>query len=209
MKLHLSLLSIAASAMLFASDNASAVAIDCPSDADLADMVLELNRQASLDPAVSCEYGSGNPDGSDFFGGDWSEQGETEGDDGETGTLADGFLSVEVIEGSWGSRHIVAAITIGSGFWDMFGRGVLSAHVGNGNGEPDWFAWTLPFDTTSATFRYDISGNANNRGGGLSNIKLWGKDTPDITVPEPSTVGLLGISLLVASVMGRRRRSQQ
>lgn len=197
---------LAGMAMLLAAGNVSADPIECPTDGELA--ILDWDRQASLDPALSCEFGEGNPNGSTFFGGGWSEQGETEGDDDFTGTLTDGFLTVEVLDGSWGADYVLALITIADGFWDMFGSGVISAHVGNTRGNPranpDWFAWTVPSNTPSATFEYNISG-FDTQGGGLSNIKLWGKDAPDITMSEPGTLGLLGIVVLGLGLVRRRK----
>lgn len=191
-------LSLAATALLLVGGNASAVEIFCPDNATL--ILDEYERQASVDPALACEFGiDENPDGDTFFGGGWDAAGELNGADGTNGSL-----TVEVTSGSWGAGDVTADWFIDAGFWDLFGSAVISAHVGQGQGDPDWFAWTIPTGTLSGIFTYDVISGA---GGGLSNIKLWGRDTPDITVPEPSVIALLGIGLLVAGVTGRRRRS--
>ena len=189
-------LALAAMAMLLVGGNASAAEIFCPDNATL--IAEDLNRQASVDPALACEFGiSENPDGESFFGGGWSAAGELNGADG-----SNGYLTVDVTSGSWGSGDVEADWFIAAGFWDLFGSAVISAHVGNGGGDPDWFAWTIPANTLSGIFTYEI---ISSTGGGLSNIKLWGRDTPDITVPEPGTLGLLGVAALGLGLVRRRK----
>lgn len=197
-------LALAASAMLLAGGKASADPIFCPDDATLE--ILDLDRQASVDPALACQFGTNaNPNGETFFGGGWTAAGELEGSDG-----TNNFLSVDVTSGSWGSGDVTANWFIDPAFWSLFGSAVISAHVGHGQGDPDWFAWTIPTGTLSGIFTYDIITGA---GGGLSNIKLWGRDKPDtppeVPVTEPSAIALLGIGLLLAGVTGKRRRSRQ
>ena len=157
-------------------------------------------RTATVDPAEECETGLGNPGESDIedaFGGDFDNEGELTGDG------SNGFLSVELTSGSWGGSPIEADWQIDPTFWDNYADAVISAHVGNGGGDPDWFAWLITPGATSGTFSYEIlAGN----GGGLSNIKLWGRGTP-VDVPEPGTLALLSLGLVGAGLARRRRKA--
>jgi len=168
------------------SSNAFSTPIQCGS----------LERTATVDPADACETGLGNPNGNSFFGGGWIDAGEL------TGNGSDNFLTATLTSGSWGSSPIEANWFIDSTFWATYGAGVLSSHVGNGGGDPDYFAWLITPGATSGTFSYEILiGN----GGGLSNIRLWGRDEPT-SVPEPSTLMLFGIGLLGIGFAKRKAR---
>ncbi len=151
-------------------------------------------RTATLNPAESCETGLGNPNGNSFFGGGWTDEGEL------TGNGSNDFLTAIVFVGSWGSSPILAAWAIDPTFWLTYGAAVISAHVGNGGGDPDYFAWLVTPGAISGTFEYEILAGT---GGGLSNIRLWGRDAPT-TVPEPSTLILLGIGLLGIGLARRK-----
>jgi len=76
-------------------------------------------------------------------------------------------------------------------------------HVGHGNGNPDYFAWSVTPGVTSGSFSYkDLDG----RGGGLSNLFLFGSGT-SITRLSESGVGLLWAIGLFAVILARRRVS--
>jgi hypothetical protein len=75
-------------------------------------------------------------------------------------------------------------------------------HFGNGGGSPDSFVVELDKSTASNigwTFSDTNSRNPN----GLSNIYIFG--TPGRAVPEPATLGLLGLGLLGAGLARRRK----
>lgn len=151
-----------------------------------------VEREASLDSSTQCVIGVGNPMVSDINAGftsvtGWSNQGEL------TSNGTDQYLSANLISGMWGGSPIDGTWTIDDSFWDLFGQAVISMHVGNGGGDPDYFAWLIEEGQTMGTWEYEVlSGN----GGGLSNLKLWGADEADNTeVPIPPMILLLGLSL--------------
>ena len=79
-------------------------------------------------------------------------------------------------------------------------------HIGNGGGDPDHWAWLLDANALSGTWSldYTYAPNTSTKGGGLSNIRLWGVSGG--SVPEPSTIVLLGLGIL-GLVLARRRKA--
>ena len=156
---------------------------------------------------------TGTPDAddvSDQFGGAWTNKGGVAMADGTSN-----LLTVDVTSGSWGALPVGGTIAIDGSFWDLFGRGVITFHLGNGAGDPDWFFFELTHDTNIADFSVvRLSGS----GGGLSNINLWGtgepfnectqRDCQQLVTPEPGSLLLLGTGLtLFAARLRRRMRS--
>ena len=90
--------------------------------------------------------------------------------------------------------------------WDSYARLFLGAHFGNGQGNPDSFVVEL--DPRDFEGRWSFDGT-----NGLSNLYLLGIACPAGTicnppvndVPEPATLGLLGLGLLGLGL--RRRKS--
>ena len=157
-----------------------------------------IERWAALGEATACVTGLGNPGISEINTGfasttGWSSEGELTGDG------SNGFLSASLSIGSWGSSNIAGNWGIDSSFWDSYDQAVISIHVGNGGGSPDYFAWLIGDGETSGVWFYMKHSGG---GGGLSNIKLWGADHP---VPEPAIIGLFGLGLLGIGFARRKK----
>lgn len=163
-------------------------------------------RVAILDSAIECKTasGPGNLNGSDqvssYFGGTWTKEGEL------TGNGTQGYLTINLTSGNWGDNEdIEGEWFIDSSFWTKYGMAVIGMHVGNGNGNPDHFAWKIETGKTFGTFSYD---DLDGEGGGLSNLFLWGSGVPttptNFPLPEPG-MGMLMMIGLFAVFFTRRR----
>ena len=154
------------------------------------------DRVAALSGAEQCAFGLNNPDAdtvASYYGDTWELAGETEGDEGEA-TYTDRYLTAYSVD--WGTIPNNGTWAIDSSFWDIYDQAVITMHIGEGAGDPDHWAWLIEDNGLSGTWDLDYAycDSCSEKGGGLSNIKLWGVSTSD--VPEPSTLFLFGASLL-------------
>jgi hypothetical protein len=133
------------------------------------------------------------------FGGTWTNEGDTNSGNG----LADGLLTITLTGGTWGGGGpFTGTWAIDSSFWDIYGRAVISMHVGGGQHDPDWFLWEISTGGTSGTFSYAKLGGT---GGGLSNLNLWGTGEPVQEVPDSATSAiLLGLGLVSVALFRRK-----
>jgi hypothetical protein len=172
------------------------------------------DRSFSLGDATLCRQGSDanpkpeliNAQGG-IWTGSWSNEGELKG----TGT--DDLFGINVLAGSYGGGDVSGTWTIAQEFWNTWSSGVISAHVGQGGGDPDWWLFLLEPGDTAGSWSYVLNSGT---GGGLSNIKLWGSGrlpaqtststTDMITNPEPATLILFGSGLAGVAFAFRRRR---
>lgn len=90
-----------------------------------------------------------------------------------------------------------------SSFWNTYSSGAIAFKFGTGNQPDEWFVYSLQLGMTSGDWEFI---NEFGRGGGLSHVNLYG--TSPIQVPEPGTLGLLGLGVLGLAGM-RRRQNQQ
>lgn len=162
------------------------------------------NRSFDISPATGGVFGNGlNPGAGDVgaaFGGTWTSAGE------RTSPGTDGSFTVALLAGAFGAGDASGTWNIAPSFWSTYGSAVISVHVGQGGGDPDYWMFTVPANTLSGTWAYDIFSGT---GGGLSNIKLWGSESPTPPgtpgVPDHgSTLALLGLGL--ALVVTARRK---
>lgn len=185
-----------------ASGSAFSLTIECPPDAGW-------DRYFTLgSTAAECNYGTKNPQAGDILGyyaGDaWTNSGEVTKDG------ASGYLTVSLTSGSWGGGDAAGTWTIADEFWSIFGEAVISTHVGNGRdvasdpkaNNPDHWAFLMANGANTGSWSYDF---VKGQGGGLSNFHLWGRGEPT-SVPEPTTLALLGLGLAGLGVMRRKQR---
>ena len=124
-------------------------------------------------------------------GSSWTQVGEL----GSAGS--NGWLSVS----GWGANSASGGWAISQDFWATYGSALITMHVGGGQKDAvDNFEWVVTPEETSGNWLYS---KLMGKGGGLSNIKLWGTGTPQpqVEAPESSSwllllVGLLSIALL-------------
>jgi hypothetical protein len=158
-------------------------------------------RKASLNSAESCKsqtLGSTvkSSDLTAIFGGTWVKQGEL------TGNGSNGLFSVS--GASWGNEDVNGTWLINSSFWNTYGSALITIHVGGGQKNAvDNFEFVVTPNSLSGTWSYD---KLKGKGGGLSNIKLWGSGKPTIKVPEPSALFLLLIGLFSLGFVRRVAR---
>ncbi len=148
-------------------------------------------RVATLDSATSCSTGDGfiiNDSASlnGVLGTSyaWVLEGTLSPDSGTTGSLANDLLTIALLTGSWGGNAATGTWTIDPSFWNTLNYTIaaITMHVGQGQGNPDAFAWLITPGATSGTFSYaDLDG----RGGGLSNMRLFGTEPTTTTGIRP------------------------
>lgn len=150
----------------------------------------DIYRQASLNSAESCSSQSlGStvkaPKLTTLFGGTWVQQGEL------TGNGSNGLFSVS--GSNWGNEDASGTWLINSSFWNTYGAALITMHVGGGQKNAvDNFEWVVTPNSLAGTWSYD---KLKGKGGGLSNIKLWGSGKPTVKVPESSALLLMLIGL--------------
>jgi len=130
-----------------------------------------------------------------LFGNTWQKEGEL------TAVGTNDLLTVTLTSGTWGNGPLYGTWAIDPSFWSTYGRAVITMHVGNGAGNPDWFLWEITANATSGTFYYKREAGG---GGGLSNIFLWGGSAPN-RVPDSGTSAILLGSGLIALGLLRRK----
>jgi hypothetical protein len=161
-------------------------------------------RTATLAEAEDCITGLGNAntnvvnDG-DYFGAEeWTQEGEL------TDEGTNDFLTIDLTSGSFGESDVEGTWSIDPTFWTIYGEAMITFHVGNGNGDPDHWAFLITPGETSGTWSYE---DLDGQGGGLSNFMLFGRGTPT-NVPEPVTLVSLGTGLAGLALLLRKRRAR-
>ena len=134
-------------------------------------------RVATLDSAVSCSTANSmvinsSTDVNTVLGTSytWIDEGNL-----IPGSFTNDLLTINLTSGSWGGNDIAATWAIDPSFWLNYGIAAITMHVGEGQGNPDAFAWLITPGETSGTFSYE---DLDGRGGGLSNFRLFGTQPP-------------------------------
>ena len=151
------------------------------SSAQAADITCMPNdeRVATLGSATLCETENdlvinSSDDLNDVLGTNynWIDEGNL-----TTGSSND-LLTIVLTLGDWGISPIAGTWAIDPSFWSIYGIAAITMHAGQGNGNPDAFAWLITPGATSGTFSYE---DLDGKGGGLSGFRLWGTEQPQTT----------------------------
>ena len=94
--------------------------------------------------------------------------------------------------------------TFDDSLWDIYSNIAVGFKFGTGNNPDEWFVYSLQSFLTSGVYDWDLI-KAFRQGGGLSHVNFYGV-LDDRQVPEPGTLGLLGLALVVASCFRRQSR---
>ena len=159
------------------------------------------NRTASLDGAIDGTGQSGdsaNPNATligSTYGGVWVNQGVI-----SSGVTND-LLTLSLTSGNFGSTAAGGTWTIDPSYWSAYGAAVISFHVGQGGGSPDWFAWKISPGVQTGSWSYSVFSGA---GGGFSNMQLFTSNPQVPSVPDAAnTLALLG-GVMIGLAMLRR-----
>lgn len=202
-----------AMAAMYAS-TAGAVAVQCRTAADRVSFPNE--RYVEVDPALAggfCDTYDGNLDSSGLLAGYTLIDKDVAADyTGTGGDPSEGWLQFTMNAGPSPHERTVGTWTIfSSALWNSFDQLFIAFHFGGGSGAPDSFIVELSRSDVTGSWQFFAPGTSGLNG--LSNIYLLGKCpagtpscTPDRDVPEPGTLGLLGLGLAGLGFGMRRRR---
>jgi len=93
--------------------------------------------------------------------------------------------------------------TFDDSLWDTYSDIAVGFKFGTGNHPDEWFVYSLQSLLASGDYGWDLI-KTSRQGGGLSHIRFYGI-LDDRQVPEPGTLALLGLALVVMGSCFRRQ----
>ena len=93
--------------------------------------------------------------------------------------------------------------TFDDSLWDIYSDIAVGFKFGTGNNPDEWFVYSLQSLLASGVYDWDLI-KAFKQGGGLSHVNFYGI-LDDRQVPEPGTLALLGLALVVMASFLRRQ----
>jgi hypothetical protein len=180
-KMRVSATLIALAAGVFAG-SANAVPVLCE-DATVNHMYVD-DSQVSECLGAGVGNVNGNPDTDDFLTGEGA-----------------GLGLVGIGSAAYTQLGTTGTFSFASSLWDTWSEIAIGFKFGTGNNPDEWFVYALNSTISSGSWQFV---NVFDRGGGLSHVQLYGIPGGS-TVPEPGTLGLLGIGMLAAGVARRRK----
>lgn len=106
--------------------------------------------------------------------------------------ISDDFTMAFSQDGSW---------SFDDSAWSQYSDLAIGFKFGTGNNPDEWFVYSLADLVSSGQWAFF---NVYEQGGGLSHLVLYGSG--ERSVPEPGTLGLLGLGLAGIGAAVRRRR---
>ena len=98
---------------------------------------------------------------------------------------------------AWGT------FTFDGSLWDIYSDIAVAFKFGTGQNPDEWFVYSLKSMLASGVYDWDLI-KTDKQGGGLSHVNFYGIPGGG-QVPEPGTLALLGMALVVASCFRRQR----